>query len=160
MEQRTPVELYDDPDRETSFYAGYVARFSEEYLLLRCLDNAGRPDGYLLLPKKEISWMSWETVYLKALTLPIEELTVEHPPVEDFDSCVDYAITTGEIVDLYDSRDNQFTVRILESCADWLQAEDIDHNVVSGKTLISKWNIKSIRFGKERHKMLTKANPA
>lgn len=119
------AEIYKDNDLE-SFYVGFIKYYDTNILVAECFDRYGGYSGYLVVKLSKINKISYNTKYLKKMSLLIEER--KELNIKSFEDVINLSINNNRLVEgLFKRKQFEYNFQILDFNNDLLVVRYIDN---------------------------------
>lgn len=132
------VEIYTDNDLER-FYVGFIKYYDTNILVAECFGLYGGYSGYLVVKLSHINKISYNTKYLKKMSLLIEER--KELNVKSFKDVINLSINNNRLVEglfkrkrfayyfqILDYKNDLLTIRYIDDYGKFYKEESININ--------------------------------
>lgn len=132
------AEIYTDNDLER-FYVGFIKYYDTNILVAECFDEYGDYSGYLVVKLSKINKISYNTKYLKKMSLLIEER--KELNIKSFEDVINLSINNNRLVEglfkrkrfayyfqILDYKNDLLTVRYIDDYGKFYKEESININ--------------------------------
>lgn len=154
------AEIYIDNDLER-FYVGFIKYYDTNILVAECFGLYGDYDGYLVVKLSFINKISYNTKYLKKMSLLIEER--KELNIKSFEDVINLSINNNRLIEglfkrkrftyyfqILDYKNDLLTIRYIDDYGKFYKDESINinniyHLMVDNNDLRSLEKILSIK---------------
>lgn len=153
------TEIYINENETDRFVLGYILFCDDEWVLIKCINEYGEEDGYLVISKNDIYRLSNDSIYINDMQYIIDnKITFSCLAIND-NNVIEYALKQSSLLairlfksgfdNIYGFVKSKKENNICLECFD-------DHGNYDGKTCIDINSITSIEFESKKLSFIAK----